>query len=168
MEDPPGRGLRKPPDGQCWLEPVTPACRFRLSRSQSFARVRPRRGRLSLSRRAEVRDAVCVDPRGCPALRLPIRPKLPFGFEQAGRRSSARPSSWATSAHVALGSADDLDRRLARVRALKSALQVAASSDPSMSERSRECNRTPILAIRTTADRTSAGPLFVLGGIPPC
>src|SRR5712691_5509736 len=62
-------------------------------------------------------------------------PKLPFGFEHAGGGPSQRHLARRPALHVALSAADDLDHRLARVRALERALQVAGDAEPGEGER---------------------------------
>ena len=53
-------------------------------------------------------------------------PELPFGFEHAGGGPAQRHLARLPALHVALGAADDLDHRLARVRRLERPLQRAA------------------------------------------
>src|SRR6266567_9147418 len=62
-------------------------------------------------------------------------PKLPFGFEHAGGGPAQRHLARGPALHVALGAADDLEHRLARVRALERALQVAADAEPGQRQR---------------------------------
>src|SRR5436190_11369007 len=62
-------------------------------------------------------------------------PKLPFGFEHAGGGPAQRHLAGGPALHVALGAADDLDHRLAWVRALECALQVAAHVEPGEGQR---------------------------------
>src|SRR5438093_13181782 len=62
-------------------------------------------------------------------------PNLPFGFEHAGGGPAQRHLPRGPALHVALGAPDDLDHRLARVRALERALQVAVDAEPSERER---------------------------------
>src|SRR5437764_14182759 len=62
-------------------------------------------------------------------------PKLPLGFEHAGGGPAQRHLAGRPALHVALGAADDLEHRLARVRRLERALEVAAYAEPAEGER---------------------------------
>src|SRR6266571_6720954 len=62
-------------------------------------------------------------------------PKLAFGFEHAGGGPAQRHLARGPALDVALGAADDLDHRLARIRRLERALQVAADVEPGERER---------------------------------
>src|SRR2546422_7429819 len=62
-------------------------------------------------------------------------PKLPFGFEHAGGGPAQRHLARRPALHVALSAADDLDHRLARVRALERPLEVAADAKSRQRER---------------------------------
>src|SRR5436190_6366013 len=62
-------------------------------------------------------------------------PKLPFGFEHAGGGPAQRHLAGGPALHVALGAADDLEHRLARVRRLERALEVASDAEPGQGER---------------------------------
>src|SRR3954453_583645 len=57
-------------------------------------------------------------------------PKLPFGFEHAGGGPAQRHFTRGPALDVALGAADGLHHRPARVRALERALQVAVDAEP--------------------------------------
>src|SRR6266536_3814991 len=62
-------------------------------------------------------------------------PKLAFGFEHAGGGPAQRHLAGGPALDVALGASDDLDHRLAWVRALERALQVAGDAEPAERER---------------------------------
>src|SRR3989442_12532048 len=62
-------------------------------------------------------------------------PKLPFGFEHAGGGPARRHFTRGPALDVALGAADDLDRCLARVRALEGALERAGDAEPGERQR---------------------------------
>src|SRR2546425_1896211 len=62
-------------------------------------------------------------------------PKLPFGFEHASGGPAERHLSRRPALHVALGAADDLEHRLARVGALERSLERAGDAEPGERER---------------------------------
>src|SRR3990172_1681041 len=62
-------------------------------------------------------------------------PKLPFGFEHAGGGPAERHLARRPALDVALGAADDLDHRLAGIRRLERAFQVAADAEPGERQR---------------------------------
>src|SRR6059036_2303257 len=70
-------------------------------------------------------------------------PKLAFGFEHAGGGPAQRHLARRPALHVALGAADDLDHRLARVRRVERALEVAGDAEPGERERTWFSRRRP-------------------------